>query len=113
MPEKRKQEINPGGADLNKYLQSPRPGSWLILTLVLLLIAMVVVWAFLGNMKTTVAVTGIHEDGHFVGYIKPKDAISLQVGMEMDFNGETVGILAERGTMTFSMAEVSEQIGNS
>lgn len=103
---------NAAGPDMNQYLRSPRPGSWLILILVLLLIAMVLVWAFLGNMKTTVSVTGIHEDGHFTGYLMPRDALSLQSGMAMDYHGETVGVLTARDTMSLSEAEVAQAVGN-
>lgn len=112
MPNKKQKLSNPGGPDLNQYLHSPRPASWLILTLVLLLITMVLVWSFLGTMKTTVSVTGIHEDGHFTGFLMPKDALSLEPGMDMDYNGDTVGILTYRDTIALTAQETAEAIGN-
>lgn len=112
MPEHNRQQTNAGGPDLNQYLRSPRPGSWLIMILVTLLIAMVIVWAFLGNMKTTVSVTGIQEEGHFVGWLLPKDALSLQPGMAVDREGETVGILTGRDTMALTAEEVAQGVGN-
>ena len=112
MSEHKRQQTNAGGPDLNQYLRSPRPGSWLIMILVTLLIAMVIVWAFLGNMKTTVSVTGIQEDGHFVGWLMPKDALSLEPGMTMDHQGEAVGILTARDTMALTAEEVAQTIGN-
>lgn len=112
MPEHNRQQANAGGTDLNQYLRSPRPGSWLIMILVTLLIAMVIVWAFLGNMKTTVSVTGIQEDGHFVGWLLPRDALSLQPGMEMDYGGDPVGILTARDTMALTVEEVAQTVGN-
>ena len=112
MPNETRRPQSVGGPDMNQYLRSPRPGSWLILILVLLLIAMTLVWAFLGNMKTTVSVTGIQADGHFVGYLMPKDALSLQPGMDMDYNGERIGILTARDTMTLTANEVAQSIDN-
>ncbi len=112
MPGKQQKLSNPGGPDLNQYLHSSRPANWLILTLVLLLILMVVIWSFLGTMKTTVSVTGIHEDGHFIGFLMPKDALSLEPGMDMDYNGDTVGILTYRDTMALTAQETAEVIAN-
>ncbi len=112
MPVSNRQHTNAGGPDLNQYLRSPRPGSWLIMILVVLLIAMALVWALLGNMKTTVSVTGIQEDGHFVGWLLPRDALSLQPGMEVDLNGQSVGILTRRDTMSLTADEVTQAVGN-
>lgn len=112
MPNEKKRPQNTGGLDMNLYLRSPRPGSWLILILILLIIALMLVWAFLGNMKTTISVTGIQKDGHFVGYLMPKDALSLQPGMDMDYNGETVGLLTARDTMSLSANEVAAMVDN-
>lgn len=112
MPNENKHTQNAGGPDLNLYLRSPRPGSWLILILILLLMALMLVWAFLGNMKTTISVTGIQKDGHFVGYLMPKDALSLQPGMDIDYNGETVGILTARDTMSLTVNEVEAMVDN-
>ena len=112
MPNETRRLQGAGGPDMNLYLRSPRPGSWLILIFILLLIAMALVWAFLGNMKTTVSVTGIQEDGHFVGYLKPKDTLSLQPGMDIDYNGETIGILTGRDIMSISADEAAQAVGN-
>lgn len=112
MSVKKQKLANPGGPDLNQYLHSPRPGSWLILILVLVLIAMVLIWSFLGTMKTTVSVTGIHEDGHFTGFLMPKDALSLTPGMDMDYNGDTIGVLTYRDTMALTSQEIAETVGN-
>lgn len=112
MPNKKQKLSNPGGPDLNQYLHSPRPASWLILTLVLLLIITVVIWSFLGTMKTTVSVTGIHKDGHFTGFLMPKDALSLEPGMDMDYNGHTIGVLTYRDTIALTAQEVADAIDN-
>ncbi|MBQ4265004.1 MAG: hypothetical protein IJB85_05780, partial [Clostridia bacterium] len=98
MPTTTNRNTNPGGPELNHYLMAARPGSWLILSLTLLIVAMALVWSFLGTMKTTIAVTGVKQGAHFTGYLKPKDSISLQSGMTVDYQGEMAGILVSRGT---------------
>lgn len=103
---------NPGGPDLNQYLKAARPGSWLILSLTLLIVAMALVWSFLGTMKTTIAVTGIKEGGHFVGYLMPRDSLSLQAGMGVDYQGENVGVLVSRGTASIDAADIVAAIDN-
>ena len=48
MPTTTNRNTNPGGPELNHYLMAARPGSWLILSLTLLIVAMALVWSFLG-----------------------------------------------------------------
>ena len=103
---------NPGGPDLNQYLKAARPGSWLILSLTLLIVAMALVWSFLGTMKTTIAVTGIKEGAHFTGYLMPRDSLSLQAGMSVDYQGENVGVLVSRGTASIEAADIVADIDN-
>lgn len=112
MPKTNEKNRNAGGPDLNQYLKSPRLGSWIIVILSILLVAMFLVWAFLGNMKTTITVTGIMEDGHFTGYLKPVEIVSIQPGMKVDFGGKTAGIITSRGTFSISAGEVSEIVDN-
>ena len=103
---------NPGGPDLNQYLKAARPGSWLILSLTLLIVAMALVWSFLGTMKTTIAVTGIKEGGHFTGYLTPRDSLSLQVGMGVDYQGENAGVLVSHGTASIDANDIVAAIDN-
>ena len=97
---------------MDQYISANRTTNWMILIFVLTIISMVVVWAFIGNMKTTVSVTGIQENGHFVGYIMPKDALSLEVGMPMEYNGVQVGVLTSRGTTALSSDEIAVAVDN-
>lgn len=105
----KKQKASSG---MDQYISANRTTNWMILIFVLMLISMVVVWAFIGNMKTTVSVTGMQENGHFVGYIMPKDALSLEVGMPMEYNGVQVGILTSRGTTALSSDEITAVVDN-
>lgn len=112
MPATNHRSTNPGGPELNHYLKAARPGSWLILSLTLLIAAMALIWSFLGTMKTTIAVTGIKEGAHFTGYLMPKDSLSLQSGMSVDYQGETAGVLVSRGTMSIDAADIVASIDN-
>ena len=85
---------------------------FLILSLTLLIVAMALVWSFLGTMKTTIAVTGIKEGAHFTGYLMPKDSLSLQAGMSVDYQGETAGVLVSRGTASIDAADIVAAIDN-
>lgn len=113
MPTKSKQQHeNPGGPALDRYLTAARPGSWLILFLTLLIIAMALVWSFLGTMKTTVDITGIKQGAHFTGYLRPRDSLSLQQGMSVDYHGKKAGVLVSRGTVSKGADEIIASIDN-
>jgi|GEM_PF-3242958 len=112
MPSQPNRQVQAGGPDLDQYLRAPRPGSWLILIVTLVLLAMVLTWAFLGTMKTTVPVTGIKDAAHFTGYLRPADTLSFAPGMPVEHNGEPVGVLTGRGTVAYSASEVAAAIDN-
>lgn len=112
MPTTNNRNANPSGPDLNQYLKAARPVSWLILSLTLLIVAMALVWSFLGTMKTTITVTGIKEGAHFTGYLMPTDSLSLQPGMSVDYKGETAGVLVSRGTASIDAASIIADIDN-
>lgn len=112
MPTNHQNRANPGGPELTHYLKAARPGSWLILTLTLLIVVMGLAWSFLGTMKTTIAITGIKEGAHFTGYLAPKDSLSLQAGMSVDYQGQTAGVLVSRGTNSIDAQEIISAIDN-
>ena len=112
MPVQPNRQVQAGAPDLDQYLRAPRPGSWLILIVTLVLLAMVLTWSFLGTMKTTVPVTGIKEAAHFTGYLRPADTISFAAGMPVEYNGESAGVLTGRGTVAYSASEITGAIDN-
>lgn len=112
MPTTKNRSENPGGPELTHYLKAARPGSWLILSLTLLIVALALAWSFLGTMKTTIAVTGIKDGAHFTGYLMPKDSLSLQSGMSVDYQGEQAGVLVSRGTTSIDAAAIVASIAN-
>lgn len=101
-----------GGQDITQYLKAPKPGSWLILLLTLVVLAMVLTWSLVGTMKTTVAVTGIKSEAHFTGYLRPADSLSLEAGMPVEYEGEQAGILTGRDTAAYSAQEIAEALDN-
>lgn len=103
---------NPGGPELDNYLKAARPGSWLLLSITLLIVAMALVWAFLGTMKTTITITAIKQGAHVTGYLAPKDSLSLQSGMSVDYQGQEVGILVSRGTANINASDIVAAIDN-
>ena len=113
MPQQHGSQHSAGGADISQYLKVAKPGSWLVLALTLVLLAMVLTWSLLGTMKTTVAITGVKEEAHFVGYLKPADSLSLTAGMPVEFEGEQVGVLTYRDTAALTAQEVELQLDNS
>lgn len=112
MPHSTIRQTHAGGPDITHYLKAPKPGSWLILALTLVLLAMVVVWSLVGTMKTTVAVTGIKEAAHFTGYLRPADSLSLEAGMPVEYLGEESGILTGRGTVAYSAQQIADALDN-
>lgn len=110
MPKNQERRQQANSADIEKYLKSPRPSSWLILTFALVVVAMAITWSLIGTMKTTVAITGIKSESHFTGYLKPADSLSLEAGMPIELEGEQVGALAERDTAAYSKSEVEASI---
>lgn len=112
MPTNHPNRANPGGPELTHYLKAARPGSWLILSLTLLIVSMGLVWSFLGTMKTTIPITGLKEGSHFTGYLVPRDSLSLQAGMSVDYQGQSAGILVSRGTTNIDAQEIISAIDN-
>lgn len=112
MPHGNSRRASAGGPDITHYLKAPKPGSWLILVLTLILLAMVLTWSLVGTMKTTVAVTGIKQDAHFTGYLRPADSLSLEAGMPVEYDGEEAGILTGRDTTAYSAQEIAAALDN-
>lgn len=112
MPTSNHRNTNPGGPELDNYLKAARPGNWLILSIALLIVALALAWTFLGTMKTTITVTGIKQGAHVTGYLAPKDSLSLQSGMSVDYQGEEVGVLVSRGTTSINASDIIASIDN-
>lgn len=78
---------------LNEYIRVARPGVWLILSAIILLLVGVIVWSIFGTVVTTIQ-TGVlvSEDGT-VCFVKAEDASMLNEGMTVTIAGNITGTL--------------------
>lgn len=108
---KRNQSVA-GGADVAQYLKTAPVGAWMVLVLVAVLLACGVAWSMIGTIRTSMALTGVNEGGHVTCYVRPVDAISLNPGLPVALEGQTVGVVARRDTVALSREEAAALIDN-
>ena len=68
---------------LNDYIRVSRPGLWLLLIAVFLLLVGGLVWGFLGTLSSTVDMLLVVENGRATGYVLVEDDAQLAAGMEV------------------------------
>ena len=93
---------------LNEYIRVASPGVWMVLAAIVILLAGVVVWGFIGHLDTTLATAVVCENGEAVIYVKEADAEKIAVGMtvRVDDNEYTVSeISAEPSRVDGTMSE--------
>jgi hypothetical protein len=66
---------------LNEYIRVANPGVWMVLAAIVILLAGVVVWGFIGHLDTTLDTAVVCENGEAVIYVKEADAEKIAVGM--------------------------------
>ena len=66
---------------LNEYIRVANPGVWMVLAAIVILLAGVVVWGFIGHLDTTLSTAVVCENGEAVIYVKEADAEKIAVGM--------------------------------
>ena len=66
---------------LNEYIRVSNPGVWMVLAAVIVLLAGVIVWGFIGHLDTTLSTAVVCENGEAVIYVKEADAEKIAVGM--------------------------------
>ena len=66
---------------LNDYIKVANPGVWMALAAIVVLLAGVIVWGFLGHLDTTLSTAVVCEGGEAVIYVKEADAEKVEVGM--------------------------------
>ncbi|MBQ6267594.1 MAG: hypothetical protein IJK64_07475 [Clostridia bacterium] len=86
---------------LNDYIKVSSVGVWIVLAVVLILLISAFVWGAFGSLKTTVAATGVVQDGAAVCYVENADQIEV---------GDPVRINDTRGKVTaIAQAPVSAE----
>ena len=66
---------------LNEYIRVANPGVWMVLAAIVILLAGVVVWGFIGHLDTTLNTAVVCENGEAVIYVKEADIEKVEVGM--------------------------------
>ena len=66
---------------LNEYIRVANPGVWMVLAAIVILLAGVVVWGFIGHLDTTLPTAVVCENGEAVIYVKEADAEKIAAGM--------------------------------
>ena len=66
---------------LNEYIRVANPGVWMVLAAIVILLAGVVVWGFIGHLDTTLDTALVCENGEAVIYVKEADVETVEVGM--------------------------------
>lgn len=79
---------------LNEYIKVSRPGVWLILGAVIVLLIGVCVWGVLGTLTTNLDAVTVVQDGKATCYVDPEKAKSLTTGMEIRVGESTGSITA-------------------
>lgn len=68
---------------LKEYVAVSRPGIWLILIAITVMLAGFLVWAIVGRLDTRISVASVVEDGVITSYITLKDIQSVDAGMPL------------------------------
>lgn len=66
---------------LNEYIRVARPGVWLVLSGIILILVGVIVWGIFGTAETVVRAGVLVEDGAAVCYVNETDVAGLRPGM--------------------------------
>ena len=66
---------------LTEYIRVANPGVWMVLAAIVILLAGVVVWGFIGHLDTTLDTAVVCENGESVIYAKEADIEKVKVGM--------------------------------
>lgn len=73
---------------LHDYVRIANPGLWMVISAIVILLAGVVVWGFIGKIDTTVSTAIVADGGNAVIYIGESDAEKLAVGMIVRSEGK-------------------------
>ena len=91
---------------LNDYIRIAKPGVWLIMAALLVLMAAVLVWGIFGNVPTTFSITGEAKSGELVCYLSPEDAAGITAGMQAII-GDVKGVVTDVSAAPLSYEEAA------
>lgn len=85
---------------LNDYIKVFRPGVWLILAAVVVMLIGALVWSVFGTLTTTRNAVAVVTGGKAVCYLLPEDTDGLTVGVPVQIADSTGGVTAIATTPT-------------
>ena len=72
---------------LHDYVRVANPGLWMVISAIVILLAGVVAWGFIGKIDTTLSSAIVTDGGESVIYIGETDAEKLKIGMTVRSEG--------------------------
>ena len=66
---------------LQDYVRVANPGLWMVLSAIVILLAGVIVWGFIGKIDTTMGVAIVTDTGNAVIYVSESDVEKIEIGM--------------------------------
>ena len=79
---------------LHDYVKVANPGIWMAISAIVILLAGVVVWGFIGKIDTTMASAIVTDGGNSVMYIGESDVEKLEIGMKVRSENKESSITA-------------------
>lgn len=78
---------------LHDYVRVANPGLWMVISAIVILLAGVVVWGFIGKIDTTITTAIVTDDGNAVIYISESDVEKIELGMTVRSGGAEYKII--------------------
>ena len=66
---------------LHDYVKVANPGLWMVISAIVILLAGIVVWGFIGKIDTTVTTAIVTDDGKAAIYISEANVEKVKIGM--------------------------------
>lgn len=100
---------------LNEYIRVSNPSVWIVLVAIMILLAGVCVWGYVGKLDTRLTTVAVSNNGETKLFIKEKDISTVREGMKVNIgdNECTVGnILSEPVAVDKSFSEYTLHVGS-
>ena len=72
---------------LQDYVKVANPGLWMVISAIVILLAGVIAWGFIGKIATTMSTAIVTDDGKSVIYVGESDVEKIDVGMTVRSEG--------------------------
>lgn len=77
--------------ELDRYVKISNPGTWIVLSIVLVLLISILLWGFFGNLTTTKTVDVKIENGQSEIIMSQEELVDILPGMKVQYDHKTVG----------------------